>query len=80
MDSTISMEELNYAVKKSPIPDGITNEMLINAGKPALYKFLKISTKQCNNESSRKENLKQKPQATYLSASQVAQLRSLKES
>ena len=41
MDSTISMEELNYAMKKlkqkkSPGPDGITNEMPINAGKPAL--------------------------------------------
>ena len=45
MDSTISMEELNYAMKKlkqkkSSGPDGITNEMLINADKPALYKLL----------------------------------------
>ena len=50
MDSTISMEELNYAMKKlkqkkSPGPDGITNEMLINAGKPALYKLLEIFNK-----------------------------------
>ena len=50
MDATISMEELNYAMKKlkqmkSPGQDGITNEMLINAGKPALYKLLEFSTK-----------------------------------
>ena len=50
MDSTISMEELNYAIKKlkrrkSPGPDGITNEMLIYAGKPALYKLLEIFNK-----------------------------------
>ena len=50
MDSTISMEEMDYAMKrlkqrKSPGPDGITNEMLINAGKPALYKLLEFSTK-----------------------------------
>ena len=50
MDSTISIEELNYAMKKlqrkkSPGPDGITNEMLINAGKPALYKLLEIFNK-----------------------------------
>ena len=50
MDSTIPMEELNYAMKKlkqkkSPGPDGITNEMLINAGKPALYKLLEIFNK-----------------------------------
>ena len=50
MDSTISMEKLNYAMKKlkqkkSPGPDGITNEMLINAGKPALYKLLEIFNK-----------------------------------
>ena len=41
MDSTISMEEQ----KKSPGPDGITNEMLINAGKPALYNIYIFSTK-----------------------------------
>ena len=50
MDLTISMEELTYAMKKlkqkkSPRPDGITNEMLINAGKPALYKLLEIFNK-----------------------------------
>ena len=49
MDSTISMEELNYAIKKlkrrkSPGPDGITNEM-IYAGNPALYKLLEIFNK-----------------------------------
>ena len=46
-DSTISMEVLSYAIKKlkrrkSPGPDGITNKMLIYAGKPALYKLLEI--------------------------------------
>ena len=50
MDSTISMEELYYAIKKlkrrkSPGADGITNEMLIYAGKPALYKLLDIFNK-----------------------------------
>ena len=52
MDSTISMEVLNYAMqklkqKKTSGPDEITNEMLINAGKPALYmyKLLKIFNK-----------------------------------
>ena len=50
MDSTISIEELNYAIKKlkrkkSPGPDGITNEMLIYAGKPAQYKLLEIFNK-----------------------------------
>ena len=50
MDSTISMEELNYAMKKlkqkkSTGPDGLTNEMLMNAGKPALYKLLEIFNK-----------------------------------
>ena len=44
------MEEMDYAMKrlkqrKSPGPDGITNEMLINAGKPALYKLLEIFNK-----------------------------------
>ena len=50
MDATISLEELNYAMKKlkqmkSPGPDGITNEMIINAGKLALYKLLEIFNK-----------------------------------
>ena len=50
MDLTISIEKLNYAMKKlkqkkSPGPVGITNEMLINAGKPALYKHLEIFSK-----------------------------------
>ena len=31
--------------KKSPGLDGITNEILINAGKPALYKILEIFNK-----------------------------------
>ena len=47
MDSPISYEELNCALaklklKKSPGPDCITNEIIINLGKPALYKLLGI--------------------------------------
>ena len=47
MGSPISYEELNSALaklkrKKSPGPDCITNEMIINHGKPALYKLLEI--------------------------------------
>ena len=50
MDSPISYEELNSALanlklKKSPGPDCITNEMIINLGKPALYKLLEIYNK-----------------------------------
>ena len=49
-NSTIPVEELNYAMKKlkqkkSPGPDGITNKMLINVGIPALYKLLEIFNK-----------------------------------
>ena len=48
MDSPISYEELNSALtklklKKSPGPDCITNEMIINLGNP--YKLLEIYNK-----------------------------------
>ena len=91
MDSTISIEELNCAMKKlkqkkSQGPDGITNEMLINVGKLVLYKLLEIFNKICQKGSPppqswreatmtpiyKKGNLKQNPQATDPSASQVA--------
>ena len=50
MDSPISYEEQNSALaklkpKKSPGPDCITNEMIINLGKPALHKLLEIYNK-----------------------------------
>ena len=50
MDSPISYEELNSALaklklKKSPGPDCITNKMIINLGKTALYKLLEIYNK-----------------------------------
>ena len=56
MDSTISIEELNCAMKKlkqkkSQGPDGITNEMLINVGKLVLYKLLEIFNKICQKGS-----------------------------
>ena len=50
MDSPISYEELTSAVgklklKKSPDPDCIANKIIINLGKPALYKLLEIYNK-----------------------------------
>ena len=50
MDSPISYDELTSALaelklKKSPGPDCITNEMIINLEKLALYKLLEIYNK-----------------------------------
>ena len=50
LDSTISYKELTSALadlklKKSAGPDCITNEMIVNPGKPELYKLLEIYNK-----------------------------------
>ena len=48
MNSPLSYEELTSALsnlKKSPGPDGITNEMIVNLGQPALHKLLDIFNK-----------------------------------
>ena len=50
MNSPLSYEELtsalsNLKLKKSPGPDGITNEMIVNLGQPALHKLLDIFNK-----------------------------------
>ena len=47
MNSPLSYEELtsalsNLKLKKSPGPDAITNEMIVNLGQPALHKLLDI--------------------------------------
>ena len=50
MNSPLSYEELtsalsNLKLKKSPGPDAITNEMIVNLGQPALHKLLDIFNK-----------------------------------
>ena len=50
MNSPLSYEELisalsNLKLEKSPGPDVITNEMIVNLGQPALYKLLDIFNK-----------------------------------
>ena len=50
MDSPLSYEELtsalsNLKLKKSPIPDAITNEMIVKLEQPELHKLLDIFTK-----------------------------------
>ena len=50
MNSPLSYEELTSALsylklKKSPGPDAITNEMIVNLGQPALHKLLDIFNK-----------------------------------
>ena len=50
MNSPLSYEELtsalsNLKLKKSPGPDAITNEMIVNLGQPALHKLLDIFSK-----------------------------------
>ena len=50
MNSPLSYEELtkalsNLKLMKSPGPDAITNEMIVNLGQPALHKLLDIFTK-----------------------------------
>ena len=50
MNSPLLYEELtstlsNLKLKKSPGPDAITNEMIVNLGQPALYKLLDIFNK-----------------------------------
>ena len=50
MNSPLSYEELNSALsnlklKRSPGPDAITNEMIVNLGQPALHKLLYIFNK-----------------------------------
>ena len=68
--------------------DGITNEMLINVSKPALYKILEIFNKALQKgslpQSWREATIvtihKKRKSKTDLSASQVAQLGSWKES
>ena len=50
MNSPSSYEELtnalsNLKLKKSPGPDAITNEMIVNLGQPALHKLLDIFNK-----------------------------------
>ena len=50
MNLLLSYEELtsalsNLKLKKSPGPDAITNEMIVNLGQPALHKLLDIFNK-----------------------------------
>ena len=50
MNSRLSYEELtsalsNTKLKKSPGPDAITNEMIVNLGQRALHKLLDIFNK-----------------------------------
>ena len=50
INSPLSYEELtsalsNLKLKKSPGPDAITNEMIVNLGQPALHKLLDIFNK-----------------------------------
>ena len=50
MNSLLSYEELTSALsklmwKKSPGPDDITNEMIVNLGQPILHKLLDIFNK-----------------------------------
>ena len=50
MNSPLSYEELtsalsNLKLKKSPGPNAITNEMIVNLGQPALHKLIDISNK-----------------------------------
>ena len=50
MNSPLSYEELtsalsNLKLKRSPGPDAITNEMIVNLGQPALHKLLDIFNK-----------------------------------
>ena len=50
MNSPLSYEELtsalsNLKLKKSPGPDAITNERIVNLGQPALHKLLDIFNK-----------------------------------
>ena len=50
MNSALSYEELtsalsNLKLKRSPGPDAITNEMIVNLGQPALHKLLDIFNK-----------------------------------
>ena len=50
MNSPLSYEELTSALsnlksKKSPGPDAITNEMILNLGQPTLHKLLDIFNK-----------------------------------
>ena len=50
MNSPLSYEGLtsalsNLKLKKSPRPDAITNEMIVNLGQPALHKLLDILNK-----------------------------------
>ena len=50
MNSPLSYEELtsalsNLKLKKSPGPDSITNEMIVNLGQPEVHKLLDIFNK-----------------------------------
>ena len=50
INSPLSYEELtsalsNLKLKKSPGPDAVTNEMIVNLGQPALHKLLDIFNK-----------------------------------
>ena len=90
MNSPLSYEELtialsNLKLKKSPGPDAITNEMIVNLGQPALYKLLDIFNKtwqegtlpQIWREAAmipihKNVKQKQKPRATANLARQVA--------
>ena len=54
MNSPLSYEELtsalsNLKLKKSPGPDAIANEMIVNLGQPALHKLLDIFNKTSTN-------------------------------